>query len=74
MAIVNLTSVILKTFWSIHSRLKWTGNLVLGGTEGFAGTLMSFQMGIGSLGRTVFPEGGLVHLWKLCDFHAGILV
>ena len=58
--IVNLTPVILKTFWSIYSRWEWTGNLILGGTESFAGTsVMPFQVRIGSLGGTLFFQVGL---------------
>ena len=52
--IVNLTPVILKTFWSIYWRWEWTGNLISGGSESFVGTYMSFQVGIGSLGGTGF--------------------
>ena len=51
----NLTPVILKTFWSTYSRWEWTGNVILGGSESLAGTwVISFQVGIGSLGGTVF--------------------
>ena len=58
--IVNLTPVILKTFWSIYSRWEWTGNLILGRSESFAGTSeISFQVGIGSSGATVFSGGTL---------------
>ena len=74
--IVNLTPVILKTFWSIYSRWEWTGNLILGESESFAGTwVMSFQMGIGCLGGTVFFQVGLCtplqtmmyHKWQSYD-------
>ena len=34
----NLTPVILKTFWSIYLRLELTENLIIGGSESFAGT------------------------------------
>ena len=46
----------------MYSRWKLTENLILGRTESFAGTeVMSFQVGIVSLGGTVFP-GGTLHL------------
>ena len=35
--IINLTPVILKTFWSIYSTWEWTENLILGGSEAFTG-------------------------------------
>ena len=58
--IFNLTPVILKTFWSIYSRWQWTENLILDGTDIFAGTwVRSFQVEIGLLGGTVFPTGTL---------------
>ena len=57
---VNLTPVILKTFWSIYWRWEWTGNLISGGSESFVGTyVMSFQVGIGSRGGTGFFQVGL---------------
>ena len=62
LSIVNLTPVILKTFSSIYSRSKWTGNLILGGSESFAWTcIMTFQVGIGYLGGTVNSGGTLYH-------------
>ena len=58
--IVNWTSVILKKFSSIFSRLEWTGNLILGGAESFAETeVISFQVGLGSRGGIVFSSGTL---------------
>ena len=62
LSIVNLTPVILKTFSSIYSRSKWTGNLILGGSESFAWTgTMTFQVGNGNLGGTVNSGGTLYH-------------
>ena len=62
LSIINLSPVILKTFSSIYSRSKWTENLILGGSESFAWTyIMTFQVGIGSLGGTVFSGGTLCH-------------
>ena len=52
--VLNLNLLILKTLWSVY--LRWNINLILGGTECFAGTyVMSLQVGIGSLVGTVFP-------------------
>ena len=49
-----------KTFWRIDLGKEWTGNLILGGTEIFCGTyMMSFLVGIGSLGGTLFFQVGL---------------
>ena len=65
--IVNLTPVILKTFCSIYLRWESTRNLILGGSEIFAGTyVMSFQVGIGSLGWILFFRWDFVPLCELC--------
>ena len=54
-SIVNVDPIILKTFWSIYSRWERTENLILGRTDSSAATsVMSFQMGIDSLGGTFF--------------------
>ena len=54
-SIVNVDPIILKTFWSIYSRWERTENLILGRTDSSAATsIMSFQMGIDSLGGTFF--------------------
>ena len=60
LAIINLNPVILETIWSMYLKCKWPENLYLGGTESFAGTsVMSFQVGIGSLGGNLFLQVGL---------------
>ena len=57
---VNLTPVILRTFWGIYSRRERTRNLILGRSESFAETyMMSFQVGARSLGGTGFFQLGL---------------
>ena len=54
-SIVNVDPIILKTFWSKYSRWERTENLILGRTDSSAATsVMSFQMGIDSLGGTFF--------------------
>ena len=65
--IVDLTPVIFKTFWSIYSRWEWTRNLILSGSESFAGTLeLIFHMKIDFLGGTVIFQVGLcTPLWSM---------
>ena len=61
--IINFNPVILKTIWSMYLKCKWPGNLHLGGIESFAGTsVMSFQVGIGSIGGNLFLQVGLCTL------------
>ena len=43
----------------MYSRWKSTGNLIFGGSESLLGTyVMSYQVGIGSFGGTVFLQMG----------------
>ena len=63
------------TLWSVYLKWKWTGNLTLGESQSFAGTLvMSFQVGIGSLSGTVFFSGGTLYPSANYDFYLYVAI
>ena len=69
--IVNLTPVILKLF---EAYIQDGSEMILGGSESFAGTLvMSWHVGIGSLGRTVFFQVGLCTPLRTMSFIQSIM-